>query len=71
MNGIIVNKGRRLIAVNTDEVARLMRLSMHRSPLALAFGTPYGTMINLSDTSWAEPLLAEWRGEVFVNGAGI
>lgn len=60
---------RRLIPLSEGETASLIRLANPHS-LALAFGTG-GVALNADKSPWAVPLIAEWRGLTFTDGAGI
>jgi len=58
-----------LIPVDELETASLMRVSNGRN-LPFAFGTG-GVALIWREAQWAVPLLAEWRGITFADGAGI
>lgn len=67
----------RRIVLSTKEMADLMRHSgeKHTGALHCDFGTG-GVALALKpdgsvDSAWALPLLAEWRGIAFTDGAGI
>ena len=56
-----------LIPVSDAEMAGLMEASEGR---ILRFTLPRGDLV-WRDSPWALPLLAEWRGLTFSDGAGI
>jgi hypothetical protein len=61
--------GRDLIPLREGETAALMRLA-NPEPVCLAFGTG-GVALEADKSPWAVPILAEWRGLTFTDGAGI
>lgn len=58
-----------LIPLNETETASLIRESAGRN-LPLAFGTG-GAALIWREAQWAVPMIAEWRGLTFNDGAGI
>jgi hypothetical protein len=62
----------RLIPLHQHETALLMGLAGRngRGQLSLAFGTG-GVALQADQSPWAVPLIREWRGQIFNDGAGI
>lgn len=60
--------GGKMIRISADENAMLIRVSGGR-PLHLHFGRS-GVALD-PECTWPIPLLAEWRGITFTDGAGI
>lgn len=56
-----------LIPVSEREMADLMR---HSEGRVLHFTLPHGDLV-WRESPWAVPMLAEWRGLTFSDGAGI
>lgn len=69
MKAVKARDGETLIPLQSDEMAKLLAVSEGR-PVSGRFGTG-GTAIVVSQAPWAVPLLAQWRGEAFNEGAGI
>jgi len=61
--------GEILVPLDDGEMADLIRLS-NGKVVAARFGSG-GAALIASEARWALPLLAEWRGFAFANGAGI
>lgn len=62
---------KKLIPLSTEELAGLIReQSNHKEAVSCSFGTGV-VKLKTENTPWALPLLAEWRGEAFNEGAGI
>lgn len=60
--------GKTLVPLSYGEMALLIR---HGSaPVSARFGAG-GTALVAEDSPWALPMLAEWRGVAFSEGAGI
>jgi hypothetical protein len=59
---------RKRVRITEAENARLIRLA-GAEPLSLSFG-PSGVFLD-PECTWPLPLLAEWRGITFNDGAGI
>lgn len=56
------------IKISTDEYAALIReTASNRQALSGALGG----YVNTDESPWVVPLLAEWRGVAFNEGAGI
>ena len=58
-----------LVPLRDGEMAELLRVSAGRS-VDVRFGSG-GTALVSTDSPWALPLLSQWRGIAFVDGAGI
>lgn len=61
---------RKLIPLSEVETAKLIRASIGKSPLSMAFGSG-GVALQGDEAPWAVALLREWRGVDFTQGAGI
>jgi hypothetical protein len=61
--------GATLVPFSSTEMSRLIRASEGRVVPA-RFGTG-GAALIANEAAWALPLLADWRGLSFSNGAGI
>lgn len=59
----------RRIPLTEAEAADLMSRAVD-NPIVLQFG-PSGVFLDTVKSSWAVPLLMEWRGETVSNGGGI
>ena len=73
MSGVLksvkARDGATLVPFSDGEMARLIRMSDGRVVPA-RFGTG-GAALVAGEAPWALPLLAEWRGLAFTDGAGI
>lgn len=62
---------KKLIPVNEDETAKLIRMSgSFTEPLCLDFGRS-GAAVDANKSPWAAAMLGKWRGTTFEEGAGI
>lgn len=69
LRSIRARDGECLVPFTSDEMASLIRASNGRAVPA-RFGTG-GAALIAGEASWALPILAEWRGVSFADGAGI
>jgi hypothetical protein len=60
----------KLIPLREGELAQLTRAAIKGRALVVAFGHG-GVALRPEQSPWAMPLLDEWRGLTFVDGAGI
>jgi hypothetical protein len=64
---VTARDGTTLVPLEGDELAGLIKTG---NVIPARFGTG-GTALIAKDCPWALPLLAEWRGIAFTDGAGI
>jgi hypothetical protein len=62
-------EGRTLVPLHDHEMGALIRVSDGKL-VPCAFGTG-GAALIAAEARWALPILAEWRGIAFNDGAGI
>lgn len=67
LRSIRARDGVMLVPISASEHAGLIRTG---NTTSCRFGTG-GTALVADDCPWALPLLAEWRGLAFADGAGI
>lgn len=64
-----VKRPARRIYISEQEHALLIRASTKHGAIGTSFG-PSGVWLH-PDCTWPIPLLAQWRGRAFADGAGI